>query len=231
MAQGMLPFDDSAEQLSLYEQIKLGLYSFPDNNWGDVSESAKDLCRRLLQVEPAVRWTAKQALAHPWCKVRFYQREATRAERCERVTMLPPPPQNCPFTRTPFPVPDELEIQVKEKRVVKRKATLKVFALVLFGTNTHVFCTTGNGDHRHRNVGRPGRLHAQRYNRLHRSELRNLWRRDSRGSSTAYAQAPLQLQGGQESEEPLRNGWQETRPARAKIDSCSLGVRTPPSEL
>ncbi|KNC53436.1 CAMK/RAD53 protein kinase [Thecamonas trahens ATCC 50062] len=66
MLSGMLPFDDNLP-MSVFEQIQRGLYSFPDTFWSSVSESAKDLCRRLMQVEPSARWTAKQARAHPWC--------------------------------------------------------------------------------------------------------------------------------------------------------------------
>ena len=33
-----------------------------------VSEEAKDLIKKLIVVEPEDRWTAKQALEHPWIK-------------------------------------------------------------------------------------------------------------------------------------------------------------------
>ena len=63
---GMLPYLDDAD-MSVFEQIQRGLYSFPTNVWGQISEEAKDLIRRLMQIDPTVRWTAKQAKNHPWC--------------------------------------------------------------------------------------------------------------------------------------------------------------------
>jgi calcium/calmodulin-dependent protein kinase I len=51
---------------ALYKQIKKGEYDFPDPYWTDISDSAKDLVRCLLCVDPKKRYTAKQVLAHPW---------------------------------------------------------------------------------------------------------------------------------------------------------------------
>ena len=43
-----------------------GQYDFPDPYWTEISDSAKDLVRRLLTVDPAHRFTAAQVLSHPW---------------------------------------------------------------------------------------------------------------------------------------------------------------------
>lgn len=50
----------------LYKQIKRGAYQFPDPYWNGVSDSAKDLIKLLLTVNPKLRYTAKQVLQHPW---------------------------------------------------------------------------------------------------------------------------------------------------------------------
>ena len=39
---------------------------FPDMRWSTISPEAKDLCRRMMQVNPAKRITAARARKHPW---------------------------------------------------------------------------------------------------------------------------------------------------------------------
>ncbi len=39
---------------------------FPDRGWLGVSEACKDLCSRLLVVDPKQRMRAQQALGHAW---------------------------------------------------------------------------------------------------------------------------------------------------------------------
>lgn len=46
--------------------IKTCTYDFPSPFWDDVSETAKDLIRAILVVDPHKRLTAEQILAHPW---------------------------------------------------------------------------------------------------------------------------------------------------------------------
>lgn len=46
--------------------IKKGEFEFPSPYWDDVSESAKDLVKRLLNVDPKHRMTAADLLNHPW---------------------------------------------------------------------------------------------------------------------------------------------------------------------
>ncbi len=48
-----------------------GKYEFPAPYWDDVSNSAKDLIRHLLVVNPEKRYTATEALNHPWIAVLF----------------------------------------------------------------------------------------------------------------------------------------------------------------
>lgn len=59
-------FSDPQSTAALYKQIKRGEYDFPAPYWTNISESAKDLVRKLLTVDPAQRYTAKQVLEHPW---------------------------------------------------------------------------------------------------------------------------------------------------------------------
>ena len=43
-----------------------GQYDFPEPYWTEISDSAKDLVRKLLTVDPRQRYTAAQVLQHPW---------------------------------------------------------------------------------------------------------------------------------------------------------------------
>ena len=63
---GVHPFRDDNGETSLFDQITKGLYSFPDCHWKEISINAKDLVRNLLSTDPTKRFTATQALAHPW---------------------------------------------------------------------------------------------------------------------------------------------------------------------
>ncbi|XP_065080923.1 MAP/microtubule affinity-regulating kinase 3 [Ochlerotatus camptorhynchus] len=53
----------------LFESIQEGRYSFPENDWIDVSEEAKDLIRGLLVKEAPKRLSAAAVLNHPWIKI------------------------------------------------------------------------------------------------------------------------------------------------------------------
>lgn len=65
---GYAPFYDE-DQRRLFEKIKRGQYCFDEDAWGDISREAKDLIAGLLQLDPANRLTAAEALRHPWVLV------------------------------------------------------------------------------------------------------------------------------------------------------------------
>jgi MAP kinase interacting serine/threonine kinase len=50
----------------LFTSIQEGCYDFPDREWADVSEEAKDLIRSLLVKEASRRLSAECVLTHPW---------------------------------------------------------------------------------------------------------------------------------------------------------------------
>lgn len=62
---GYPPFygDTDAE---IFASVKRGEFDFPSPDWDDISASAKQFIRRLLQVDPSKRPTAREALEHPW---------------------------------------------------------------------------------------------------------------------------------------------------------------------
>lgn len=51
---------------TLYSIIKKGEFSFGASQWAGISDSAKDLIRALLVLDPLRRATAEHVLSHPW---------------------------------------------------------------------------------------------------------------------------------------------------------------------
>ncbi|XP_059387060.1 phosphorylase b kinase gamma catalytic chain, liver/testis isoform-like [Carassius carassius] len=64
------------KQLLMLRMIMEGRYQFSSPEWDDRSDTVKDLISRLLVVEPTLRLTAEETLAHPF--FRQYQKEEVR---------------------------------------------------------------------------------------------------------------------------------------------------------
>jgi len=64
---GYPPFYASSHP-ALFEKIINCNYSFPDPEWGFISDTAKDFIRNLLVLDPKKRLTAEQCLMHPFLK-------------------------------------------------------------------------------------------------------------------------------------------------------------------
>ncbi|XP_043933069.1 calcium/calmodulin-dependent protein kinase type 1G [Protopterus annectens] len=62
---GYPPFYEDTES-QLFARITEGKYEFDSPFWDDISESAKDFIRCLLEKDPDKRYTCEQALQHPW---------------------------------------------------------------------------------------------------------------------------------------------------------------------
>ncbi|XP_062006217.1 calcium-dependent protein kinase 20-like [Rosa rugosa] len=65
---GVPPFWDETEQ-GIFEQVLKGELDFISEPWPSISESAKDLVRRMLMRDPKKRITAHEVLRHPWVQV------------------------------------------------------------------------------------------------------------------------------------------------------------------
>ncbi|OMJ80018.1 hypothetical protein SteCoe_19841 [Stentor coeruleus] len=62
---GYPPFDGENEKEIIYE-VRSGLLDFNGEVWTSVSNSAKDFIRHLLDRDPTSRYSASEALVHPW---------------------------------------------------------------------------------------------------------------------------------------------------------------------
>uniref|UniRef100_A0A8C6VYQ0 Calcium/calmodulin-dependent protein kinase IGb n=1 Tax=Nothobranchius furzeri TaxID=105023 RepID=A0A8C6VYQ0_NOTFU len=62
---GYPPFYEENET-RLFSKIMKAQYDFDSPFWDDISESAKDFIRNMMQKNPSMRYTTEQALRHPW---------------------------------------------------------------------------------------------------------------------------------------------------------------------
>ncbi|KAL5800529.1 hypothetical protein ACOSQ3_033610 [Xanthoceras sorbifolium] len=65
---GVPPFWAETEQ-GIFEQVLHGDLDFSSDPWPSISESAKDIVRRMLVRDPRKRLTAHEVLCHPWVQV------------------------------------------------------------------------------------------------------------------------------------------------------------------
>lgn len=61
---GYVPFYEDPPEV--YESIREARYEFPEEDWDEISAESKDLISKLLVVDPKVRLTPDQVLAHSW---------------------------------------------------------------------------------------------------------------------------------------------------------------------
>ncbi|XP_040373147.1 calcium-dependent protein kinase 1 [Rosa chinensis] len=65
---GVPPFWAETEQ-GIFDQVLHGELDFSSDPWPSISDSAKDLVRRMLVRDPRKRLTAHEVLCHPWVQV------------------------------------------------------------------------------------------------------------------------------------------------------------------
>lgn len=64
---GYPPFSEESNEV-LYEKIKRGEYDFPEQDWKQISQKAKDLVQKLLVVNSSQRYKAAEVMNHSWIK-------------------------------------------------------------------------------------------------------------------------------------------------------------------
>uniref|UniRef100_H3C8Z3 Calcium/calmodulin-dependent protein kinase IGb n=1 Tax=Tetraodon nigroviridis TaxID=99883 RepID=H3C8Z3_TETNG len=62
---GYPPFYEESES-RLFSKIMKAQYEFDSPFWDNISESAKDFIRNMMQKNASMRYTPEQALRHPW---------------------------------------------------------------------------------------------------------------------------------------------------------------------
>lgn len=73
---GYPPFNGDTDP-DIFEAIKQASFQFPSQAWGHVSPEAKDFIKCLLRKDPRKRFTAEEALKHPWIRNldRYYEQQ------------------------------------------------------------------------------------------------------------------------------------------------------------
>lgn len=84
---GLPPFWHRKQHL-MFRMIMQGQYSLTGSEWDDVSETAKDLIHHLLVLNPADRFTAAQALQHPFFANERAKRRDFMAKRTLKAHLI-----------------------------------------------------------------------------------------------------------------------------------------------
>ena len=83
---GYPPFNGDTDP-DIFEAIKQAFFNFPSQAWGHVSPEAKDFIKCLLRKDPRKRFTAEEALRHPWIRnldYYYYQQQQERSSSSSR---------------------------------------------------------------------------------------------------------------------------------------------------
>ena len=84
---GVPPFWHRKQHL-MFRMIMEGHYTMTGLEWDDVSDTAKDLIGHLLVVDPSQRYTAEQALQHPFFNQGRKRRKDFMAKRALRAHLI-----------------------------------------------------------------------------------------------------------------------------------------------
>ena len=87
MLSGQPPFKGENDE-EIYQSIKEGKYNFDDEKWDEISKDAKDLIKNLLIKDINKRYSAKQALSHPWITKHRRNKVLDKNKLSEVVTNL-----------------------------------------------------------------------------------------------------------------------------------------------
>ena len=85
---GYPPFNGETDE-DIFEAIKLGHFIFHSQTWDHITSEAKDFITCLLRKDPRKRFTAFEALQHPWISnLGRLERISYNKQREERFSLL-----------------------------------------------------------------------------------------------------------------------------------------------
>merc|ERR1719461_1436384 len=85
MLVGHPPYPVKREKDNLLEFVKKGKYSFPTSTWCKVSAQAKDLVKKLMNLDVEKRFNGEQTLKHPWMQNNFKRSNSAKKRKRECV--------------------------------------------------------------------------------------------------------------------------------------------------
>jgi serine/threonine protein kinase len=109
---GYLPFDPSSsnDTNAVFDRTRNGIYHFYPQRWSNISQMAKDLVARCLNINPTKRMTALGASYHSWMKAVDSSLSQTNIDTSSLVSVVE-------------------ERKQKEKRKKKKKVSLPLICL------------------------------------------------------------------------------------------------------
>eukprot|EP01132_Coremiostelium_polycephalum_P005918 gene5918-7367_t len=121
---GYPPFDESKD-ISIFEQIRGGIYEFSEDDWSGVSEEAKDLIKRLLNVNPSKRYTCQQILNHPWYNSQLKLDDLLKSEQLQQLQKQSSSPSLSSTTTSTTSTSSNIDVNINNnnnKTLGKRKS-------------------------------------------------------------------------------------------------------------
>ncbi|KAL7475203.1 hypothetical protein ACHAW6_001129 [Cyclotella cf. meneghiniana] len=84
---GYPPFNGDTDP-DIFDAIKKGSLTFPSKGWSGVSDECKDFIKCLLRKDPRKRFTAEEALMHPWVRHScIFSKKEELLARISRLTL------------------------------------------------------------------------------------------------------------------------------------------------
>jgi len=113
MLSGYPPFSDERTDMTLPKQIMGGHFTFPKQYWKGVSDTAIDLIKKMMVVDPENRISFEEVLKHPWLQDEEMKTKANNLMYPTNGKMAPPN----------VPIPKRKAAESEDEPVEKRKSS------------------------------------------------------------------------------------------------------------